>query len=70
MVLISLILYIIINIQELLRIGIIFDFTFVIGIYLVFNEYLKIKTDNYLKSFMKDVKIQELNGILSSVSHE
>ena len=35
----------------------IFETTYLCFIYLIFNEYIKNKTENYLKTFLNEVKI-------------
>ena len=59
-----------INSKNLIKIGVFYDSLNLCFIFFVYNVYLQNKTDKFLKSFVKNVQIEELNGILSSVSHE
>jgi hypothetical protein len=59
-----------INLKNLIKNGVFFDSLYLCFIFFIYNVYLQNKTDKFLKSFVKDVQIEELNGILSSISHE
>ena len=59
-----------INLKNFIKVGILFDSLYLCLIFFIYHVYLTNKTNDYLKAFFKDVQIKELNGILSSVSHE
>ena len=54
-----------INLKNLIKIGVFFDSLYLCFVFFVYNVYLQNKTDKFLKSFVKNVQIEELNGILS-----